>query len=73
MLHDDTTYNDCTIGLPSTTSGLPVLDIVHGEALGGQPFALSTAGARPVALWQLFPLQAHAQQVEAPGTAVTQH
>ena len=57
---------------PAASSGLPVLDFIHSEALGGQALALSTAGAGPVPLRQLLPLQAHAQQVEAARAGVTQ-
>jgi len=35
---------------PTTSSGLPVLDFIYSQALGGQPLALSTAWTRPVPL-----------------------
>lgn len=60
------------LGLPAIAGSLPVLDIVHGEALGGDTLALGAAGAGPVPLRQLLPLHPHAQQVEAAGAAVTQ-
>ena len=58
-------------GTPSFSCGLPVLDVIHSEALGGQALALGTARAGPVALRQLLPLQPHAQQVEAARAVVT--
>ena len=52
--------------------GLPVLDIIDRQALGGDALALSTARAGPSALRQVLPVKPHTQQVEAAGASVTQ-
>lgn len=59
-------------GTDIPSQGLPGLDIIYSEAFGGDALLLSAAGAGPRALRKVLPVQAHAQQVEAAGTCVTQ-